>query len=140
KSLSRRLNTFNSTAFRVLYAPDYQTFVTNFILTDRQHPLYPIMVRRNEERKKEGIWWHVTTTNDLSKSSVVRSWCRRRLRNAFTDALKTRGFDRFGRLVDAGALEVPFRSLANVVKDKPDFQLRGSFRFHAQVPVIPAKY
>lgn len=140
KNLTKRLNNFNSTNFRIFYASDYRTHITNFVLQDKQHPLYSIVLRRNNERKKEGIWWHVTTTNDLSKSSVIRSWCRRRLRNAFTDALKTRGFDRFGRLVDAGALKEPFAGLAHVVKDDPHFQLRGSFRFHALTPLIPAKY
>ena len=85
--------------FRVSYSPQYNYFFIPRILNDKQHPLYESRLRESQNRKKEKLWWHATTGNELSKSSVVRSWCRRRLRNAFTEVLQERGFDEHGMLV-----------------------------------------
>jgi hypothetical protein len=127
--------------FKVSYSAEYKTFVPHHILSDPLHPLYQQRLREQNKRKREGLWWHATTGLDLSKSSVVRSWCRRRIRDAFVDLLKKRGFDEFGKLVDTKALEEGrFKQLAKVLKTREDYSLTGSFRFHAEQAVIPAKF
>lgn len=140
KPVSQLLSKHAPTTFRINYNTGYSTFVAQFILNDRQHPLQTFVERQFNARKREGLWWHATTGTELCKSSVIRSWCRRRLHNAFNEALATRGFDQFGRLVNADALQGPFKNLSRALKDRADFRLDGSLRFHALVPLIPAKY
>ncbi|KAF1963184.1 hypothetical protein CC80DRAFT_378144, partial [Byssothecium circinans] len=139
-SLIHLLRRYQPKTFRISYGTDYNLFAVQHVLNDPQHPLHIQRKREQERRKKEGLWWHATTGTELSKSSVVRSWCRRRLNNAFTDVLKKRGFDQYGRLVDAEALQVANKRLGEMVRGHQDFNLKGSFRFHALVPCIPAKY
>ncbi|KAH0538216.1 hypothetical protein FGG08_005185 [Glutinoglossum americanum] len=42
----------------------------------------------------------VTTPKTVSKYKTVRSWVTRRVNNAFTEALRDKGFDKLGRRVD----------------------------------------
>ncbi|KAF2130926.1 hypothetical protein P153DRAFT_365551 [Dothidotthia symphoricarpi CBS 119687] len=113
--------------FKVNYAPEYKTFIIHHVCTDQSHPLNEAQRRRQREWKKEGLWWHATTGVDLSKSSCVRAWARRRLRNAVTEELKARGYDEKGKPLDGAS-----------VKGKSD--LTGSLRLHAQLPLLPATY
>jgi hypothetical protein len=114
--------------FKVNYSPEYQRFIVNHVATDPSHPLYEMQKRRIAERKKEGLWWHVTTGADLAKSSCVRSWARRRLRNAIVEELKARGFDENGKPIERNG----FVSGLGAIK--------GSLRLHVQTPLIPAKF
>ncbi|KAF2635046.1 hypothetical protein P280DRAFT_367051, partial [Massarina eburnea CBS 473.64] len=139
-AIFRHLERFPSKNFRTNYSAEHKTFIAQHIVNDIQHPLNGQRRREQQRRKQEGLWWHITTSTDLSKSSVVRTWCRRRLHNAFADVLKKRGIDEYGRLVDAEALESSHRGLVMASKGRDDWILKGSFRFHALVPCIPAKY
>lgn len=73
------------------------------ILNDRSHVLYlptrkrcqPILDGRYDERQ-EGLWIEFTG-NAMQKKRVVRSWATRRIDQAVTGALRTRGFDRNGK-------------------------------------------
>jgi hypothetical protein len=125
--------------FKVSYAPEYRNFIINHIATDHSHPLHETQRRRQAERKEEGLWWHATTGVDLNKSSCVRAWARRRLRNAIKDELKARGYDENGKFVNLKSL--PNRAdLMNVLRAGRSLDLKGSLRFHVQPPLIPAKY
>lgn len=79
---------------------------------------------------------------DLSKSSVVRNTCRKRLRRAFADALRERGFDERGKLVEVEALEKHLGNSGGWLKGRADVDiaLTGGLRFHVLGPLIPAKY
>lgn len=77
------------------------------IFNDRSHVLHlpirkrfqPILDRRYDERQ-EGLRMDFIS-NSMQKKKVVRSWARRRINRAVTEALKARGYDRYGRrLVD----------------------------------------
>ncbi|KAF2257276.1 hypothetical protein BU26DRAFT_513978 [Trematosphaeria pertusa] len=126
--------------FKVSYSPDYTTFIIHHILSDSQHPLYELRKREYEKRKNEGLWWHVTTFLDLSKSGVVRSWCRRRLRNAFTEELKARGFNEHGKLVKKEALKGLQDRLGELPKNEEGLSLKGSVRLQVLPALISAKY
>ncbi|CAI6339277.1 unnamed protein product [Periconia digitata] len=140
KAFTRLTPRLNITTFRLNYSPGYNTFIINRVIDDRQHPLHILQTRLRDQRRKEGLWWHATTGTELCKSSRIRTWCRRRLRNAFTGALNERGFDQYGRLVDASALQGPLAHLGRALRQHKDFSLSGSIRMHALVPLIPAKY
>lgn len=125
--------------FKVNYAPDYKNFILNHVATDPSHPLFETQRRRQIEKKKEGLWWHATTAADLNKSSCVRAWARRRLRNAITEELKARGYDENGKFVDVEILKTR-PDLMDVLRAGKTLDLKGSLRFHVQPPLIPAKY
>jgi hypothetical protein len=122
--------------FKVNYTPEYKTFTINYIASDQWHPLQEAQRRRQRERKHEGLWWHVTTGTDLTKSSCVRSWARRRLRNAIVDELKAHGFDENGRPMKQKASD----TRANPTATPASNGLKGGLRLHVQAPLVPAKY
>ena len=124
--------------FRVSYSTEYKTFITNHILADPWHPVHETQKRRFKERPREGLWWHVTTAADLSKSSCVRSWSRRRLRNAIVEELRARGFDENGKAIISKKFNSGNTALRSTFPSSPAIQ--GSLRLHAQPPLIPAKF
>lgn len=69
------------------------------ILSDPAHPLYIATLRRSKTADRSGLWWTAAGTFALGKKRVVRSWAARRLRNAFVEALASRGFDRDGKRI-----------------------------------------
>jgi hypothetical protein len=121
--------------FKINYTPEYKTFIINYVVSDPSHPLHEAQKRRSMDRKQEGLWWHITTGADLSKSSCVRSWSRRRLRNAIVEELKAHGYDENGRLVKRKASDS-----GGILTTIATGDLKGSLRLHAQAPLIPAKY
>jgi hypothetical protein len=124
------------TTFKVNYSLEYKRFIINYIASDPYHPLQEAQKRLNRERKREGLWWHVTTGTELAKSSCVRSWARRRLRNAIVDELKAHGFDETGRLIGQKGSNSPNGPETTKTYDG----LRGGLRLHVQPPLVPAKY
>jgi hypothetical protein len=138
-SVSSQLAKQQSKLFKITYASLYKTFIINHIISDPSHPLQEAQKRLSKERRKEGLWWHVTTGVDLNKSSCVRSWTRRRLRTAIVEELKSRGFDENGKLMHAKASASGIQPASIAVSEKYT-DLKGSLRIHALAPVIPAKY
>jgi hypothetical protein len=128
-----------SKLFKVNYTPEYNTFIVNYILSDAAHPLHEGQKRRSRERKKEGLWWHATTGVDLTKSSCVRAWARRRLRNAFVEELRVRGYDEYGKFIHKSKELKPG---GNSMYTPPgnSLDLKGSLRLHVHAPLLPAKY
>ncbi|KAF1916722.1 hypothetical protein BDU57DRAFT_430826, partial [Ampelomyces quisqualis] len=135
-SIFSQLAKLKSPFFKVSYAKDYQTHIINHIATDASHPLHETQRRRAAERKREGLWWHVTTGADLTKSSCVRSWARRRVRHAVVDELKARGFDENAKAIKPRMSSTGSRATVNSAIP----ELQGSLRFHLQAPLIPAKF
>ncbi|KAL5118960.1 hypothetical protein ACEQ8H_003089 [Pleosporales sp. CAS-2024a] len=124
--------------FRFNYSTEYKTFVTAFVLADPAHPLHETQKRRHRERKKEGLWWHVTTGNETSKSSCVRSWLRRRLRTAMVQELHARGYNENGMAIVPK--EAAHSRDTNPQKPPNQLSLLGGLRLHALSPLIPAKF
>ena len=92
------------TACRVSISPRHKISHSAYqILDDRSHVLYlptrkrfrSILDGRYDERQ-EGLWMSFTG-NPLRMKRVVRSWATRRIKQAVTEALRTRGFDGNGR-------------------------------------------
>lgn len=133
-----QLARLQSNFFKVLYSPEYKTFIQNYVVADQSHPLHQAQKRRARERKKEGLWWHVTTGADLSKSSCVRSWSRRRLRNAIVEELRLRGYDENGKVLETRHTGDVDGTIEAGLASKRDIE--GSLRLHAQAALIPAKF
>ncbi|KAL6703306.1 hypothetical protein ACN47E_010013 [Coniothyrium glycines] len=125
---------------RVSYSAEHKTsFILHHIATDPTHPLHEAQRRRQLQRPKQGLRWHVTTGSDLSKSSCVRSWARRRLRNAVKDELAQRGYDETGMLVNLKAIQGR-PDLHNVLHKGESLDIAGSLRLHVQPALILASY
>jgi hypothetical protein len=82
----------------------------------------------------------VARHHELSKSSCVRAWARRRLRNAVVEELKLRGYDDTGKPLPVD--ESPKSAAAVLPKSTAPTmpELTGSMRLHVQAPLIPAKF
>lgn len=140
KAISGLLSRFRPQTFRIQYSPHHVSFLPHHVASDPQHPLCTLRRREQSVRKHEGLWWTVTSGVDLSKSSVVRSSCRRRLRTAVVQSLRARGFDEFGRLVDHDALLRARHDLAGQLDREHALSLTGSTRLHIMPPLLATKY
>ncbi|KAJ4340587.1 hypothetical protein N0V95_007462 [Ascochyta clinopodiicola] len=139
KAVAHRLSKLKLKTCKVSYSPTYTNYILNHIATNASHPLYIVQRRHKQEHKKEGLWWHATNGVDISKSGCVRTWARRRLRQAFVEELKQRGYDETGKLVDSSAMQ-DRRDVMNVVGLGRSVDLSGSLRMHGVAPLIPAKF
>ncbi|KAF2830148.1 hypothetical protein CC86DRAFT_181176 [Ophiobolus disseminans] len=125
--------------FTAIHAPEYTTLIANHVVSDHSHPLNATQKRRAREKKKDGLWWHATTSVSLTRSSCVRTWARRRLHEAVVGELKARGYDKDGKLINLkspNSQETP----STQVNFGKLLDLRGSLRLHVLPPLIPAKF
>lgn len=134
-----RLSKLKLKTFKVSFSPTYANWIVNHIATNPAHPLYISQRRRQQEIKKDGLWWHSTNGVDISKSGCVRTWARRRLRQAFVEELKAKGYDETGKLVDATAMQERI-DVMNIVRLGRSVNLTGSLRMHGVGPLISAKF
>ena len=104
----RSLSVPSLTVFRVDISSKHKISLNTYqILNDRSHVLYLPTRKRVQaildgsyDERREGLRM-VYITNAMQKKRIVRSWARRRIDQAVTEALRTRGFGRNGRrLVD----------------------------------------
>ncbi|KAH7090428.1 hypothetical protein FB567DRAFT_290967 [Paraphoma chrysanthemicola] len=121
--------------FRVQYSPEYKSLWQNRLIASPLHPLNETQKRKRTERVKDGIWWHATSGPDLSKSSCVRSWARRRLGTAIVEELKARGFRENGK-----AVRITTTADGHIAPIEGRLDLKGSLKLHALPPLVPAKF
>ncbi|KAF3045295.1 hypothetical protein E8E11_007396 [Didymella keratinophila] len=133
-----RLARLKPTLFKLSYSPTYTSFAPNYVAANSTHPLHITQRRLLKRRKKEGLWWHTTTGVDVSKSSCVRHWALRRLRQAFVEELREKGYDDSGKLVDVSKIEDGY--VRRVVESGRCVDMQGSVRMHGVPTLVPAKY
>ncbi|PMD54706.1 uncharacterized protein K444DRAFT_111422 [Hyaloscypha bicolor E] len=61
--------------------------------------LFPMFVKRWQERQ-EPFWWAVIARKDIENHRSVRSWVARRLRHAFMESLRKKGYKPDGNRID----------------------------------------
>ncbi|KAF2745821.1 hypothetical protein M011DRAFT_389951, partial [Sporormia fimetaria CBS 119925] len=126
--------------FGLHYSTSYQTFITHFVNEERYHPLNTLRRRILAEREKKGLWWHVTVGPGTSKARVVRTWVRRRLKNAFHESLKERGVAVDGKIVDAVRAAGPDSTIQKLIEKGQQVSLTGSIKLHGLEPMVSAKF
>ena len=137
--LAHRLSKLKLTTFKPSYSPSYANLSTNHIASNTAHPLCIAQRRRQQERPRHGLWWCATTGLDVSKSSCVRTWARRRMRHALLEELKAKGYDETGKLVDKHAMkDEPV--VQQVLARGRSMDLMGTLRMHGINPLLPAKF
>ncbi|ORY12294.1 hypothetical protein BCR34DRAFT_482839 [Clohesyomyces aquaticus] len=126
--------------FNCMYFDTYKTLAYQNVANDTQHPLYGVQKRIQAGRDRSGLWWMITAGNNSTKTKVVRSWLRRRLKTAFIEELKKRGFDRDGKLLDVKKRNLsPGDLVEDLVKIGKTPELKGSLKLHVLAPLITAK-
>jgi len=75
---------------------------TRLIALERDHPLHIRTQRRLAEFDPKILHWAVHVPVEVNKKAIVRSWVKRRVREAFGAELKGRGWDLEGRVVQGG--------------------------------------
>ncbi|KAJ6095306.1 hypothetical protein N7486_006052 [Penicillium sp. IBT 16267x] len=60
------------------------------------HPIRPKIAHMWETRDPNTLWWRVSVAPIGHLKRVVRSWCARRTRIAFQQALRNQGYDELG--------------------------------------------
>ncbi|PGH02746.1 hypothetical protein GX51_04480 [Blastomyces parvus] len=95
-------------------------------------------------REKGQLWWSVLPASDVAaERSVVRSWCARRMRNAFRDALRERGYDKTGRRIpdiEQREQQKPQQSRQAALPLSRLEALEGTLEIHFRLAVKTAKY
>ncbi len=134
-----RLSKLTFKTCKVSYSPNYIKSGVNHIATNPTHPLHITQRRRQQEQKKEGLWWYATNAIDTSKLACVRTWARRRLRNAFVEELKAKGYDENGKLVHTTVLQER-KDVMNVLKQGRSIDLTGCLRLHGLAWLVPTKF
>ncbi|KAF3008970.1 hypothetical protein E8E13_011474 [Curvularia kusanoi] len=139
-SVVYRLSKLQLSTFKASYSPLYTTTLTpNYIAANTQHPLSALQRRRQQERKKEGLWWNATNGLEISRSGCVRTWARRRMRQAFLEELKAKGYDETGKLVRVAPMQ-DRPEIMNVLRRGHSIDLKGTLRLHGSEALIPAKF
>lgn len=102
---------FNYSKLQSVSLPTVNTFATRYskeycyVATTQPaieyptHALYPKVMKRWETRQ-EPFWWNVITRKDIENHRTVRSWLSRRLRCAFTESLRKKGYAPNGNRID----------------------------------------
>ncbi|PGH34109.1 hypothetical protein GX50_03072 [[Emmonsia] crescens] len=93
-------------------------------------------------REKGNLWWSASTHGDItSEKSVIRSWCARRVRTAFRDALKERGYDKTGRRIPDIEQQEQEQQQQQDGKSLSQLEvLKGTLEIHFRLAVKAAKY
>jgi hypothetical protein len=108
------------TAFTMRYSKKHCHSVnsTRFLLIP-YHPLHKNILRKYE-RRTDSLWWSFLTSVKISGTKkVVRTWLTRRMRTAFTSALKEKGYDNGGRLLEKKPGMQDLRGTASFVLAEP---------------------
>lgn len=61
------------------------------------HPIRPKIAYMYEHRDPTILWWRVSVSHLNQFKRTIRSWCARRARIAFQQALRRQGYDKLGR-------------------------------------------
>jgi hypothetical protein len=87
-----------ATYFYCNYWRDYiaGTFAFYIVSNSVPRPLVNAVQHRWNTRERKGLWWLVVCKNDVYPKATLRQHQKRRLRNAFRDALKENGWDNNG--------------------------------------------
>ncbi|PWY90478.1 hypothetical protein BO94DRAFT_26255 [Aspergillus sclerotioniger CBS 115572] len=92
----------NTKSLVLRYSPvNKPSHVAMRYLSAEVHPLRPKIAHMYATRDKDTLWWMVNPSYLMSSKMkrLVRSWCSRRARTAFRQALKEHGFDTDGRRI-----------------------------------------
>ncbi|KAL2871521.1 uncharacterized protein BJX67DRAFT_342477 [Aspergillus lucknowensis] len=99
----------------------------------RNDPIRPKIQHMCDNRDRNTLWWRASVKEIHDYKRVVRSWCARRVRTAFRQELKARGFDAEGRSLESntGGSATPDGIPGNLI---------GTIHILVEPPCIGEKY
>lgn len=77
--------------FRPIYHPEYKALLLE--TTDSNDTAHPRTKTSRQGIGDQSLYWKIQCGKSVSARAVVRNWARRRVREAFREALTDRGFD-----------------------------------------------
>lgn len=103
-SAIKLLNLPTVNAFAARYTTDYcYVAPTPPAIEYPTHALFPMFAKRWQTRQ-EPFWWNVIARKDIENKRTVRSWVARRLRHAFVESLKKKGYKPDGHRIDGNGV------------------------------------
>ena len=85
-------------SFTWVYSKDFVPYgLVQAYLSDPYHVLHQKYKKRYEERRRDTLWWTAWTGTSISTKNIVRSYCNKKLRSIFKQALRERGLNDDGR-------------------------------------------
>ena len=82
--------------YRVVAYPNYRLSPSfQGFLADKYCVRHEITKEALDQKPRQGLWWSVTG-NHMQVKSVMRSWCKKRMKKAILEALRKEGFDECG--------------------------------------------
>ncbi|KAF2116584.1 hypothetical protein BDV96DRAFT_29519 [Lophiotrema nucula] len=126
--------------FAANYTSAYSAQILRAIVSDPSHPLCLARTRKEKQKERSGLWWHVTVNHNASSTKVVRTWITRRLRTAFNDELRLRGITYDGKLTRGKSGFTHRSALSRMMQEGKSLSLTGSIRLHCKPALVTAKY
>jgi len=126
----------NTPTLRSFFTPHHNPDIIYlpWVRNDPDHLLAESVNAKIRARPRDTLWWCVITPVGVSARKTVRTWSERRVRIAWSDAMRWRGFDTDGRWlgkeapkVDLGAAEW-LRNIATPLENRQETNLVGSLR------------
>ena len=120
---------------RVHYSPFFAPFKSDLdVLTNPRAANYPKYRDKYERLPQDTLRWQVITSTSVKKLpyTVLRERLRRRYKEAFREALKTKGFDKDGKVLDHSFEGSNARSLYGTL----EVHIHGGLGFHLKMPVL----
>lgn len=111
--------------------------VANRYLGSPTHPINPKIAHMYAHREENNLWWTVSVQPLMSYRRVVRSWCARRTRVAFKQALRERGFNWEGRRL-LGKMATPTMTPSEL--GIPGDDLTGTVELIVHPPCVKEKF
>lgn len=98
----RQLSDLGLTTFRATYNPHHDPRLNYLDATvnSSSGALYEITRKRVLNRPRNCLWWSVHMYLDSAPKPTMRRWCVRRTKTAFVQALRDRGLDKDGRVLE----------------------------------------
>jgi hypothetical protein len=129
------LRVLGLTLARIHYSPQFAPYKRDLEVLTNPHNVIHYKIRdRYAQLPKDTLRWQVFTGMSVKvlDKAVTREHLRRRYKEAFREALRNRGFDRDGKLLD----EMPRSLNAQPLFGTFEVHVHAGLGFHLKFPVL----
>ena len=131
----RHLRVPGLTLANIHYSPQFAPYKRDLEVLTNSHNVLQCKIRDRYARlPKDTLRWQVFTVMSVKvlDKAVTRERLRRRHKEAYREALKRRGYDKDGRLLDGAATSPNARPLFGTF----EVRVHGGLGFHLKFPVL----
>jgi len=110
-------------ALSARYRKDYVYVTTASRLVESNFALAPKFDQRWQSRQ-DTFWWCAIARKEFESKRVVRSWVTRRLRQAFVESLRKKGYASDGSRIEAAGNKPALFGTAQLFPERPILKMR----------------